>query len=173
MIKPIDRRGVVFTMDMIAALFFFLVILLSFLWLWGETYRHMNEYRQERSRQTKLMDISSMLIRTTGNPPDWEHRKVRADSVRSIGLATEDNVLSDRKLSAFTSADYQTLREILGLGAEDFSLVVSSNYSGSPVVEYSIGTEINSKTKSVIRRYALLNGTIVELRLTGYYNMTQ
>jgi hypothetical protein len=168
-----DGRGVMFTLDLIAAMLFFLIILLAVFWLWSSAYRHMGEYRESNARQAKLQDISSMLVKTQGNPPDWQTRPVDPDSTLAIGLASSENVLDAGKLQKFADADYERLREIMGLGGEDFSLTVAENYSGAPVVRYSVGAEMGSRQKSVVRRYALLNGTRVELKLTGYYNMTR
>ena len=160
-------------MDLVTALFFFIIILLTLFWLWSQTSRHMSEYREGIARQTRLLDISTMLVKTQGSPPDWHLGRVSADDVHALGLATEDNVLSTAKLDALYAADYQSVREMMGLGSEDFELTVSGNYSGAPVVYYDIGASPPSRERMIVRRYAIFNGTHVELKLQAYYNKTR
>ena len=157
-------------MDLIASLFFFMVIIISMLWLWETAHRHMTDYRDLNARQTRLMDVSSMLVKTQGNPPDWENGDVTPANVKALGLAAEGNVLDERKLDALEAADYQSLREIMGFGSENFTITVAENYSGAPVVKHSAGAGGATGERFITRRYALLNGTPVELKIEAYYN---
>ena len=158
-----------FTLDMITALFFFVVIMLSVLWLWGYVYRHIGEYRAIEGRQVRLLQASGMLVKTQGNPTDWQEGAVDQATVRALGLAQESNVLHSGKLDAMAQADYQALRRIIGFSDEDFRLTVASNWSGAPVVLYSIGAEPSKSERLIVRRYALLNETRVEVKLEAFY----
>jgi hypothetical protein len=170
--RKTGRAGAVFTIDLVAALFFFMVILLSLSWLWAQTSRHMNEYRQTSARQTRLLSISTMLITTQGNPPDWQNREVTPENTRALGLVSEDNVLDRSKLVALDGAGYQNLREIMGLGSEDFEITVSGNFNGAPTVYFDKGKSPQTGERMIVRRYALYNGTLVELKIQAYYNKT-
>ncbi|MFH0861520.1 MAG: hypothetical protein V1875_00685 [Candidatus Altiarchaeota archaeon] len=169
MSKKTRGRGAVFTMDLIAALFIFLVIIVSMMWLWGTAYARMDAYRDSSSRQSRLLDISSALVKTPGNPADWQNGQVTPDRVYALGLASAENVLSEEKLTALESANYQSLREIMGLGSENFSITVSRDYGGTPEVLYSKGAVLDASERRIVRRYALMNGTRVELKLEAYY----
>ena len=74
------------------------------------------------------------------------------------------------KLDAMAATGYQNMREILGLGSEDFRLTVAENWSGVPRVLYQKGVEESSSERAIVRRYALLNGTRVEVKLEAYYD---
>jgi len=168
--KRTIRRGLVFTMDFIASLFFFLVIILTLLWVWGETHRRISEYQEVSARHRRLLDVSTILVKTPGNPPDWHMHAVDPETVKALGLAREGNVLDDEKLETLEGADYMSLQEILGFGNENFTITVSDNITGSPSVLYSKGTGNTAKERLVVRRLALLNGTPVELKVEAYYN---
>jgi hypothetical protein len=171
--RGIGRRGVVFTLDLSAALLFFLIILLAMFWLWEQSYRHMGDYRETAARHSRLLELSSMLVKTQGTPQDWQNREVTPENVRTMGLASEDNVLDPAKLDAMEAADYQHLREIMGFGSEDFELSVSGNYSGQPQIYFDKGNSTASGERMIVRRYAIYNGTLVELKLQAYYNKTK
>jgi hypothetical protein len=164
------NRGFVFTLDMTVAVFFFTVIVLTMLWVWSETYRHMNDFNDANARHKRLNDVSSILVKTQGNPLNWHKLPlINPDTVASIGLAKDDNVLDKARLDALAAADYDGLKVIMGLGSEDFRITVSENYSGAPVIRYQVGAAPASAENLVTRRYALLNGTRVELKLDAYY----
>jgi hypothetical protein len=161
----------VFTLDMIVAIMFFIVIILSMLWVWGEAYRHMVDYRDMKGRQERLAQVATMLVKGGGNPPNWEYSQaVSPSSVKAIGLAREPNVLDEKKLARFMSADERALHEIMGLGSENFSLSVTEGWSTSPRVIYRIGNATTSNERLIVRRYALFNGSRVELKLEASYN---
>jgi hypothetical protein len=164
-------RGMVFTMDLMVSVFFFMVILLSMLWVWGESHRHMNEFREASGKSRRIGEVATILVKSPGNPRNWETQLMLSpDTVSAMGLAGEPNVLDPVKLDQMNSMDYEMLREVLGLGTENFTIIVSSNYSGKPVVLYSKGMESDAGERLTAKRYALLNGTRVELELATYYN---
>jgi hypothetical protein len=165
------RKGIFLTLDLMAALFFFMVIIITLLWLWGQSQRHMVEYQDSSAKHKRLADISTLLVKSQGNPRDWEHHSVNPDDVNTLGLALTDNVLDPKKLDALSAADYDDLRVIMGFSSEDFRIVVAQNYSGVPVVLYAKGASVTTTgEKLVSNSYALFNNTRVELTLETYYN---
>lgn len=164
------RRGLIFTLDMISSLFFFLVIVLAVLWLWNHAYDHMNDYGASNSRQSRILDISTALVTSGGHPENWEQGLITPSKVDALGLADEANVLSKDKIEAFTGAGYEDLRVMLGLGSEDFRFTVSRNYDSTPEILYDVGQEKNSAEARVAIRYALLEGERVQVKLTTYYD---
>lgn len=165
----IGREGIVFSLDMIVALVFFLSMILTMLWLWGEVFRHINDHLESQARQTRLLEVSSMLVKTQGNPPNWHAGAVDPDVVDSIGLAGEENVLDEGKLQAFVGADYEDLRRIMGFGSENFYLTVSEDWDTTPTVLYFKGVNPASSERRVMIRYALLDKTKVEVKLQTFY----
>ncbi len=169
--KSSDNRGLVLTLDLVAALLLFLVIILTVLWLWGLSRTNVTDYRETDARQERLLAVSSMLVGTGGQPPDWHLQgSIDRDNVDALGLASDPHILDRNKLEALEAADYQDLREILGLGDEEFNVSVIENWSGDARVLYSAGRTVESGEVRVFRRYALLNDTRVELRLEAYYD---
>jgi hypothetical protein len=163
-------RGALFTFDLLVSLLFFLIIILSLTWVWSVASRHMSEYGDSAARQDMLLDVSTLLVKTPGNPPGWELQDtVTAGNVAALGLASGENVLDPAKVGRMAQEDYGELRKIMGFGRGDFRLTVTSNFSGSPVVLCSQGEEKAVGEKRVVRRYALLNGTRVEVKLEEFY----
>jgi hypothetical protein len=164
-------RGATFTLDMIVALFLFMVIVLSVLWLWGEAYRYVYGMGDVRARMRKALDLSDMLVKTSGNPVNWfELDDVTTDNTRSIGLAKEENVLDSNRLDKLNSSNVSIIKTIFGLSKEDFELTVTANWTTTPAVFYNISSLDASSTKVyVVERVALLDDERVQLRLRiGY-----
>ncbi len=166
------NKGVVFTLDLIFSLTIFTIIILTILWAWGETHSRVSQFQERESRRIKAVDLSDILITTMGNPEYWEDRDVvNYTNTYSIGLAGDENVLDIDKIVKLNNTNYTFSRMIMGLSREDYNLTIVSNWSGVEVFHYSMGrSPENATERNIVRRYALLNGTRVEVRLELSYD---
>ena len=157
-------------MDLTMAMVLVLFIILSAYEVWGMTVSKLDSFMTRRTLEHKLRDVSELLVRTGGDPTDWSAMTdVDADNVRSIGFAAQDNVLDFQRLEKAQTIDYESLREFLGLGKEDVYVTVTELESGNRRVYYEMGRQPDG-TRVTANRYALLNDTIVEVKVTLYYS---
>jgi len=161
----------VFTLDMIVSVVFFMAIVLTMLWVWTASYMHMEQYNDLSARSSRLDDIGTMLVTTGGSPSDWHQGgPFNADRILALGLARGGNELDPERLDRFVSLDYELLRRLLGLGSEDFHFTVTRDWEGTPDILYEKGSAKATSEVYVVRRFAALDGEAVELRLAAYYD---
>ena len=111
-----------------------------------------------------------MLVKNPGLPPDWaSQHEVNSSTVSSIGFASKENILDYERLEKAESIGYDELKKILGLKKEEAHITVRdlSNSSRPVLFEYGLPS---GDTSIVVRRYGLLNGSIVELQVSLYYS---
>ncbi|MBD3388461.1 MAG: hypothetical protein GF416_05265 [Candidatus Altiarchaeales archaeon] len=165
------KRGAAFTLDMIIAVFLFVVILLGILWLWSETYRQVYYSGDENARFRKSVDVSDILVKSGGTPANWYlNEEVTTANTHSIGLAEEENVLDRVRIDKFNASNTTILRTILGLTRETFEVTITANWTTTPNLLYNVSDFNSSSTKvHVVERIALLDGERVRLKVkVGY-----
>lgn len=65
--------------------------------------------------------ISDSLVKSPGNPEDWEKN---ASGVNQIGLANDDHILSQEKVSAFLGMSNEDIKNALNVNLYDFYFVI-------------------------------------------------
>ncbi len=165
------KKGLLFTVDMMVSVVFFMVIIVSMLWVWTHAQGTMTAYDLRMSRMERLTFLSQALVATPGRPANWhENGPYNADNILAIGFAKNANELTPERLDRFVSMDYEILRTIMGLGAEDFHLTVQEDWDGTPITHYEKGSVLDTSVVMVVERYALLEGTPVKMRVEVYYD---
>jgi hypothetical protein len=166
------KKGAILTVDFFISLVIFTIIMLSIIWLWGKVRTDIKEYSVRADKREKALRLSEILVANRGKPPYWHLLDISSDEVSVIGLSGKHNHLMREKLEALASSTYSDVKEIMGLGREDFNLTVIKNWSGVQEVEYSIGrTNENASDQLVIRRLALLDNERVEVVLRLSYEI--
>jgi cbb3-type cytochrome oxidase subunit 3 len=162
--------GMVFTIDMIASLFFFMLIILSLLWVWQDTQRRARDYESDFRESDRLLRISSLLVGGGGSPRNWEKKDpIDVSDIMALGLASEPNVIDHEKARAMEGLDYEDVRVLLGMGSSDFRLTITRYWKGEPAILHELGGDFERANRLVMRRYALYNGTRVEVKFeVGY-----
>ena len=159
-------------MDLLIGFFIVLFIVLSFTEVWNSTVIQLGVFDSRRTMDRRISDVAESLVKTTGSPPRWFMLgTVNSTSVKSMGFAARDNVLSGERLGRTASMDYDDLRSILGLSREEYYITVTDLESANKTVLYSIGRDFSGQ-KAVASRFALLNGTIVEVKVSLYFENT-
>jgi hypothetical protein len=162
-------KGQVSGLDLTLGMVLVLFIMLSAYDVWGSTVSKMDAFQSHKALDDRLRDVSQLLVRTSGDPANWSStREVDGSRVKSIGFAMSDNVLDYRRIEKAQAMDYDDLKEIMGLGKEELYVTVTELESGDKNVYYRIG-RAPQWTRASANRYALLNGTIVEVKVSLYY----
>ena len=159
-------------MDFLAALVVFTMILLSLLWVWGQVKTDISVQAATAERRERALRISEVLVSSQGKPTYWYTLNVTTNDVDVLGLAGQDHVLMREKLEAVQEANYSILKSVMGLGREDFTLTVTSNYTGDANTEYEIGESVpENPYQLVYRRLAVLDDKPVEVSLKVSYDV--
>jgi hypothetical protein len=65
--------------------------------------------------ESAAMSVSDTLVRQPGIPEGWN-----STNVTTIGLASQENVLNESKLSEFMAMDYGSIKSLLGIANYEF-----------------------------------------------------
>jgi len=163
------KKGQVSNFDLVIAMSIFIFILFVMVGTWDEISRKIYHYEDRRSTYYKGLDITDILIKTTGNPTNWDRLDtIDSSTVFAIGFASKPNVLDEDKIEKFESLEYGEMKDILGLSKEDFNLVIHNIGGSDEILLYSFGDGLN-KSHVRIDRYAILDEDLVRLSLKLYY----
>ncbi len=105
------RKAQLLTIDFVLSLAIFVSILLTLVTVWSSIDAQVRDVESRRELQTLSLSVSDLLVRNPGNPIDWN-----STNVKSIGLATEERVLSLNKITAIMGMGYDDVKSRLRLG---------------------------------------------------------
>jgi hypothetical protein len=152
-------KAQIWSFDFAVSFVVFFMVLIPMLFLWNYVNTQQLNQRIVDDVEIKALAASDALVRTAGIPQDWN-----GTTVRSLGLADEENVLNSTKVGYLLSMDYATLKGML-TGGYDFNLTFSdlngTAYGG-------IGTSPANRTSVPVVRYAKYNERIVSVVLMLY-----
>jgi len=163
-------RGQISNIDLAVAFVVVLFILLSVFEVWNMSLSRLARFESKRVIDRRVSETAELLVKTPGAPSDWwKQEVVNSTSVQSMGFAEKDNILSSERLGKAYSLDYETMKEILSLSKEEYYITVSDLESANRTIIYAMGRK-PGKYSVVVSRYAILNDTIVELKVSLYYD---
>ncbi len=114
------RDGQVFTLDMIASVLVFVLILnLSFM-TWNVAERNSVGLNEEKVVRGQVARVADLLVRTPGHPENWT-----AETVEIVGFTEPDHFIRDGKLDAFGDLSYTEQRDELRATPREFHLRVT------------------------------------------------
>ena len=108
------ENGQALSADFTMAAFIFIILLVAINSLWVSNITEINDRAIVHRMNSRINLVLNQLVNTTGYPIRWESN---INTAESIGLAkvSKPRVLSQDKLNAFFSADYNTIVEKLGM----------------------------------------------------------
>ncbi len=155
-----SRSGQLFTMDMVASILVFVLIVNLSLMTWNLAQRNSVMFNEDRALRDRAERVADLIVRGPGVPEDWT-----ADTVELVGLAEPDHVLSNEKLDEFDTLSYQEQSDLLRTRGSDFHLNVSSNGStvevdtdsGTLTAVFGAAAGEDAETVAVSERRVLVN----------------
>lgn len=153
--------GQAIPLDFAAGLFIFVLLLAYFMIQWDLFATRFAERAQKGDLDAGAIAAAEMLVHTGGQPENWTDAPL---AVKSIGLASGQNVLDWEKIAAFASLPYANAREALGTD-HDF-LVVIETPEGARFA--TIGQNNNSTRAVEVARIAIVNNTMVHVKVRYY-----
>jgi hypothetical protein len=115
--SSIPLKGQLFSMDFLAAVFIFLLVFGVLLVFWGSFIDNIAKYSERKEMELTVNFISNFLISTSGYPHNWEDDTAH---VSTIGLASSDRVIDEKKLDAFVNMSYDDIRQKFMIGGYNF-----------------------------------------------------
>jgi len=149
--------------------------------LWNYTLIDLAEQDEFRMMESSAIDVFEQILRTPGEPLDWDHF-----TVSYIGLASESRVLNETKVSSFLymmndsifdsscgvadESNYDCFKGLMGLGDIQFEMAFYDLGGALMVVDsVSAGTgreAVNETMMLTLHRTAILGGEITDVVLT-------
>ncbi|MFH1447834.1 MAG: hypothetical protein ABIG39_03135 [Candidatus Micrarchaeota archaeon] len=105
------KRAQLLTMDFILSIAIFVSVLITVISIWHNVDIQIKDLENRRDMQLISIAVSDSLIRSPGNPEDWNET-----NVQSIGLALEERVLSLDKIYRLMELGYDAAKSRMRLG---------------------------------------------------------
>lgn len=159
----LNHKGQTVLIDFFFASIIFLVIFFAVQNQWTQDLQAAKEKSTSQELQLKAYAIAESLVKTQGEPDNWETLPV--SSIERIGLAQSTLSLDTQKVNAFKNLDqnYSTVKEILRAGQYDYFFQLE----GTTDVNAGIAPPIDA-TKTVIRRIVEFEGSEAVVLFTLY-----
>ena len=155
------RKGQINSLDMLITSVIFVLLIVFLVVTWYNSTYSARIIIEKNNMERSLLGASDILLKTRGLPDNWE---ANVSTVKMLGLAKSQNVLSASKLANFTSLIYSTAKTLLGYDYDFYFFV--ENINGSSL--YQIGNVSASNRTVSITRFAILNNQKVRLRIGVY-----
>ena len=122
--------------DFMASIVIIGVVLALFATMWNLGLDSQTSFRQDELMKQQSERTLDLMVSTSGYPEDWEE----SGEPDIVGFAEQQNVLSVKKINAFSAMDYEEKRSMVK--TQDFSLVfrnVSGDILGQEFAEEVVG----------------------------------
>lgn len=156
-------KGQIFVTDYILGISIFLLIFGACIFIWDRTIYTIQKDFMMREMVNSAYRSSEQLIRSSGISSNWEDN---ISSLKAVGLAIDDRILSAEKFDKIRDMDYDDLRHYLGIGKYDFYLKVE-NSTGAIIGE--TGKRPTGDIVANVRRIAVMDNksVIVDMSVWG------
>jgi len=145
----LDRRGQIFSIDLMVSVAIFLFIVVASLSMWNLYMEKGKLIDQRADMEFAARNAMSGLMTTGGDPSSWY--LLETFEVDSFGLAVSDYELSEAKISKLqdlNNTNYEDIKNSLGVSLYNLHLSFL-NSSGSEV--YFFGDNSSSQANQIVR----------------------
>lgn len=145
------RKAQLASIDLFIAITIFLLLAAATIYTWNLYNRRLNENLEYEKMQLTAFQITDLLVKNPGHPDGWEDNPI---NVGVIGLAQDDRILSQNKITAFANLDYNTTKERFNIEPYEYKFRIKT--LSNSVIQES-GQNFAGDTSIAIERYVLLN----------------
>lgn len=169
--KKINKKGQVVVYDFIFGFMTFILIITIATLLWFRITARITQEIDLDAKMKVAHDLASIMVNTPGNPARWEFDPSYGISKNfTIGLASDSNIISEKKLSSFIainqSEGYEILRKnILNLGKYNFYMQI--RWRNGTISNVAGKNSLENISASVSRK-VIINNEIKTFELTIY-----
>jgi hypothetical protein len=154
------EKGQVIFFDLMMAITVFLFLMLFLNSVWVDNANALVYQENLNELQFKSSQIAEMLVRSPGKPVNWHQP---AQSPELIGLADKKNVLNPDKLNAFSTMDYNQLKDLMQVKNLEFFFQLT----GPQDVNVGVSPPPDA-TVVAVRRIVNLNGSEAVVKFQLY-----
>jgi hypothetical protein len=145
------RKAQIASIDLFIAITVFLLLTAATIYTWNLYNLRLNENLEYEKMQLIVFQITDLLVKSPGYPTAWEENPT---NLGVIGLAQDDRILSQDKITAFTKLNYDTSKEKFNIELYDYKFRIKD--LSNNIIQES-GQNFTGDTSIVIERYVLLN----------------
>lgn len=127
------------SLDFAASVVIFLTALILVMFALNYTLSQSRQQAEMSVMESAAMSASDSLVRQPGIPQGWN-----STNVTTIGLASQENVLNETKLSEFVGMDYNEIKRLLGIANYEFYFEV--RYPNGTLASLPGGSQITKGT---------------------------
>ncbi len=157
-----SMRGQAVSLDFMAGVFIFTLVLVYYVILWGTFADRYYQSFGKDNADIAALSLSDALVGSPGVPENWTRAPLL---VQHVGLASMPGVLDPYKVSALSAVPYANAKRMLGLD-RDFYIRIET-LDGMRYATYGSPAG-NATAVSELSRLAMLNGTVVKVRVQLY-----
>ncbi|MBI2545682.1 hypothetical protein HYV81_00715 [Candidatus Woesearchaeota archaeon] len=140
------RKAQIAITDLFIAIFIFTGLIIAIFAAWNTYLNRLEERITYSAMLAQAVRISDVLVKSQGRPVNWEANNASAEI---IGLASSDRNISVEKVTAFTTMDYNTTKELLNIKGYNYKLLLM-NINNSALIDY--GNNATGNLTVAIRR---------------------
>lgn len=157
-------KGQIWSLDFIASAVIFTAAVVLVIFAWSFTSAQTGGQARLADMESIALELSDSLIRTGGVPDDWN-----STTVQSLGLASEESILSRTKVNRFINLSYTQARGLMGIETYEFyfelldmngSLMTNQYGQNLTAGDYPSGAGFSVP----VRRFVLLEGEAAKMR---------
>lgn len=178
-----ESKGQIYLIDILVSLLIISMVIALAVSFSTIEIKNSNDGNNRNTMLENGLSVTELLVGSAGVPSDWETQSNLPISIESLGLATQigsvtyKNEIDVAKVDAFLGIDYNTSKELMGMGTgEDYyfnityengTLLILPDGNGTALAEK--GTDApNANNSYIFTRYGTLNGTNVIVGLKVY-----
>lgn len=146
------KRSQASMLDLFMGAFLFIILITFVMITWNNYNNRLYERLIYEQIELKTFQVSDLLVRSSGSPTNWEDN---ISSLKVIGLADKDRILSTNKVAAFVNLSNDNVTKILNLENYNFYFKLGSYISGSTP---------NGTISVSLRRYVIFENATEEIQ---------
>ncbi|MBI4020336.1 MAG: hypothetical protein HY367_03305 [Candidatus Aenigmarchaeota archaeon] len=157
-------KAQVWSIDFVVSVIVFFIAVSLTVFAWDYSISQNQAQASFSNAESITLSVTDALIRTKGIPEDWDD-----SNVRSVGLASAENIVDQEKVEEFLDLDYNTSKERLGISRYEYHFEL--RYANNSVIQLPGGDNItkgiqpfNASLVIPAERYVLYNTKISRLQ---------
>ena len=135
------RKGQLFSMDFLSAVFVFLLVFGILLLYWGSFLDDIAIYGERKDMELYSNRIADFLVNGRGMPNNWHEDP---DNVITFGIMDFDREIDEVKLNALLAMDYDKLRKKLMISG--YNICIRLVYAGLEKCDFGTGDDLVAYT---------------------------
>lgn len=155
------EHGQFVSFDLATAVLVFVFMLFFLFQAWSSNSDAWEHLRQRTELEERTKSVAKILVESPGFPSNWN-----SSDVNIPGLAIRPGVLDPAKTAAFSSMDYNSVRNKLNILAFGFSATLRAENGPNPLIDRNFGIAFSQTSNGAsVERRVLIGDAYAVFRL--------